>query len=162
MESRNRRAFVEQIPLIRIIVILFSVPRALLIKSKKYENLARVHFIPNLKVRVFVTLRTPDVITRPTVNRTRKRYCEEGLDSAINDKPRSGAPPKIDGTIEAQVTLLACSKPPEGKSTWTLKLLADKIVEMEVVESISAMTIQRILKKAKPNLGRKLDGVLAR
>jgi hypothetical protein len=62
MESRNRRAFVEQIPLIRIIVILFSVPRALLIKSKKYENLARVHFIPNLKVRVFVTLRTPDVI----------------------------------------------------------------------------------------------------
>lgn len=101
-------------------------------------------------------------ITRPTVNRTRKRYCEEGLDSSISDKPRSGAPPKIDGTIEAQVTLLACSKPPEGKSTWTLKLLADKIVEMEVVESISAMTIQRILKKAKPNLGRKLDGVLAR
>jgi len=101
-------------------------------------------------------------ITRPTVNRTRKRYCEEGLDSAINDKPRSGAPPKIDGTIEAQVTLLACSKPPEGKSTWTLKLLADKIVEMEVVESISAMTVQRILKKAKPSLGRRLDGVLAR
>ena len=101
-------------------------------------------------------------ITRPTVNRTRKRYCEEILDSAINDKPRSCAPLKIDGTIEAQVTLLACSKPPEGKSTWTLKLLADKIVEMEVVESISAMTIQRILKKAKPNLGRKLDGVLAR
>ena len=101
-------------------------------------------------------------ITRPTVNRTRKRYCEEGLDSSISDKPRSGAPPKIDGTIEAQVTLLACSKPPEGKSTWTLKLLADKIVEMEVVESISAMTIQRVLKKAKPNLGRKLDGVLAR
>lgn len=56
-------------------------------------------------------------ITRPTVNRTRKRYCQEGSDSAINDKPRSGAPPKIDGTIEAQVTLLACSKPPEGKST---------------------------------------------
>jgi transposase len=101
-------------------------------------------------------------ITRPTVNRTRKRYCQEGLDSAINDKPRSGAPPKIDGTIEAQVTLLACSKPPEGKSTWTLKLLADKLVEMEVVESISTMSIQRILKKAKPSLGRRLDGVLAR
>jgi transposase len=101
-------------------------------------------------------------ITRPTVNRTRKRYCQEGLDSAINDKPRSGAPPKIDGTIEAQVTFLACSKPPEGKSTWTLKLLADKLVEMEVIESISTMTVQRILKKAKPSLGRRLDGVLAR
>ncbi len=53
--------------------------------------------------------------TRVTVNRIRKRYCQEGLDSAINEKPRSGAPPKIDGTIEAQVTLLACSEPPEGK-----------------------------------------------
>ncbi len=84
------------------------------------------------------------------------------MDSAINEKPRSGAPPKIDGTIEAQVTLLACSKPPEGKSTWTLKLLADKIVELEVIESISTMTVQRILKKARPSLGRRLDGVLAR
>jgi transposase len=101
-------------------------------------------------------------ITRPTVNRTRKRYCQEGLDSAINDKPRSGAPPKIDGTIEAQVTLLACSEPPEGRSTWTLQLLADKLVELEVIDSISTMSIQRILKKAKPSLGRKFAGVLAR
>ena len=101
-------------------------------------------------------------VSRPTVNHIRKRYCQEGLDSAINEKPRSGAPPKIDGTIEAQVTLLACSKPPEGKSTWTLKLLADKIVELEVIESISTMTVQRILKKARPSIGRRLDGVLAR
>jgi len=101
-------------------------------------------------------------VSRPTVNHIRKRYSQEGLDSAINEKPRSGAPPKIDGTIEAQVTLLACSKPPEGKSTWTLKLLADKIVELEVIESISTMTVQRILKKARPSLGRRLDGVLAR
>jgi hypothetical protein len=63
MESRNRQAFVEQIPLIRIIVILFSVPReSLLINLGKYENRARVHFIPNLNVGVFVTLLTPDVI----------------------------------------------------------------------------------------------------
>jgi putative transposase len=101
-------------------------------------------------------------VSRPTVNHIRKRYCQEGLDSAINEKPRSGAPPKIDGTIESQVTLLACSKPPEGKSTWTLKLLADKLVEMEVIESISTMSVQRILKKARPSLGRRLDGVLAR
>jgi transposase len=101
-------------------------------------------------------------VSRPTVNHIRKRYCQEGLDSAINEKPRSGAPPKIDGTIESQVILLACSKPPEGKSTWTLKLLADKLVELEVIESISTMTVQRILKKARPSLGRRLDGVLAR
>jgi len=86
-------------------------------------------------------------ITRPTVNSIRKRYCQEGLDSALNDKPRSGAPPKIDGTIEAQVTLLACSEPPEGRSSWTLRLLADKLVELKVIDSISAMSVQRILKK---------------
>jgi hypothetical protein len=100
--------------------------------------------------------------TVPRVNRIRKRYCQEGLNSAINEKPRSGASPKIDGTIEAQVTLLACSEPPEGRSTWTLKLLADRLVELEAIESISAMSIQRILKKAKPSHGRRLDGVLAR
>lgn len=100
--------------------------------------------------------------TRPTVNRIRKRYYQEGLDSAINDKPRSGAPPKIDGTIEAQVTLLACSEPPEGRSSWTLQLIADKLVELEAIDSISAMSIQRILKKVRPSRGRRLDGVLAR
>jgi transposase len=100
--------------------------------------------------------------TRPTVNRIRKRYFQEGLDSAINDKPRSGAPPKIDGRIEAQVTLLACSEPPEGRSTWTLQLLADKLVELEAIDSISTMSIQRILKKVKRSRGRKFDGVLAR
>ncbi len=100
--------------------------------------------------------------TRPTVNRIRKRYCQEGLNSAINEKPRSGAPPKINGTIEAQVTLLACSEPPEGRSSWTMQLLADKLVELEAIESISAMSIQRILKKVKPSPGRRFDGVLAR
>jgi transposase len=97
--------------------------------------------------------------TRPTVNRIRKRYCQEGLDSAINEKPRSGAPPKIDGTVEAQVTLLACSEPPEGRSTWTMQLLADKAVELGTIDSISAMSVQRILKKVKPSHGRRLDGV---
>ncbi len=100
--------------------------------------------------------------TRVTVNRIRKRYCQEGLDSAINEKQRSGAPSKIDGTIETQVTLLACSEPPEGRSTWTLQLLADKLVELEAIDSISTMSVQRILKKARPSHGRKLDGVLAR
>lgn len=101
-------------------------------------------------------------ITKPTVNQIRKRYCQEGLDSAINDKPRSGAPPKIDGTIEAQVTLLACSEPPESRSSWTLQLLADKLVELKLIDSISAMSVQRTLKKARPSHGRRFDGVSAR
>jgi len=85
--------------------------------------------------------------SRTTVNRIRKRYCQEGLSFAIDEKTRIGRPPKIDGTIEAQTTLLACSEPPEGRSAWTLKLIADKLVELEAIDSISTMSVQRILKK---------------
>ncbi len=85
--------------------------------------------------------------TIPRVYRTRKRYYQEGLDSAINEKSRSGAPPKIDGIVEAQATLLACSDPPEGRSTWTLQLIADRLVELKMIDSISAMSVHRILKK---------------
>jgi transposase len=75
------------------------------------------------------------------------------LDSALHEKARSGAPSKIDGRIEAELTLLACSDPPDGRSKWTVRLLADKLVEIEVVDSISHMSVQRLLKKMKLNLG---------
>ena len=87
------------------------------------------------------------------MSRIRKRYCESGLDSALHEKARSGAPPKIDGRIEAQLVLLACSEPPDGRSRWTVRLLADKLVEMEVVESFSHMSVQRLLRKMKLSLG---------
>ena len=92
-------------------------------------------------------------VSKSTSNRIRKRYCESGLESALNEKARSGAPTKIDGRIEAKLTLIACSELPEGKSKWTVRLLADKLVEMEVVDSISHMSVQRLLKKMKLNLG---------
>jgi transposase len=92
-------------------------------------------------------------VSKSTVSRIRKRYCEGGLDSALHEKARSGAPPKIDGRIEAQLTLLACSEPPDGRSRWTVRLLADRLVEMEVIEAISHMSVQRLLKKMKLNLG---------
>jgi transposase len=93
------------------------------------------------------------IVSKSTVGRIRKRYHEGGLDFALNEKARSGAPPKIDGRIEAELTLLACSEPPDGRSKWTVRLLADKLVELEVIESISHMSVQRQLKKMKLNLG---------
>ena len=90
---------------------------------------------------------------KSTVCRIRKRYCEGGLDFALSEKPRSSAPTKIDGKIRAKITMLALSEPPEGRSKWTLNLLADKLVEMEVVDSISNMTVQRVLKKMNLSLG---------
>jgi transposase len=92
-------------------------------------------------------------VSKSTVSRIRKRYCEGGLDFALNEKPRSGAPRKIDGRVEAQLTLLACSDPPEGRSRWTVKLLTDRLVELGFVDSISHMSVQRLLKKMKLSLG---------
>jgi transposase len=92
-------------------------------------------------------------VSKSTVSRIRTRYCEVDLDFALHEKARSGAPPKIDSRIEAQLTLLACSEPPDGRSKWTVRLLADKLVEMEVIDSISHMSVQRLLKKKKLSLG---------
>ena len=92
-------------------------------------------------------------MSKSTANRIRKRYCEGGLEFALHEKARSGAPSKIDGRIEAKLTRIACSEPPDGRSKWTVRLLADKLVEMEVVESISHMSVQRLLKKMKSNHG---------
>ena len=72
---------------------------------------------------------------------------------SLSEKPHSGAPTKIDGKIQAKITMLALSEPPDGRSKWTLNLLADKLVEMEVVDSISNMTVQRVLKKMNLSLG---------
>src|SRR6185312_14177022 len=72
-----------------------------------------------------------------TVSNTCRRYVEEGLEPAINEKPRSGAPTLFDGKLRAKITALACSTPPEGRSRWSLRLLSDKAVELDLVDSIS-------------------------
>ncbi len=86
-------------------------------------------------------------VARNTVRTVRSRYLQEGLQAAINERPRTGAPKKFDGRLKAKITALACSEPPEGRSRWTLRLLADKAVELEITDSISHQTVKRILKK---------------
>ena len=85
-------------------------------------------------------------VTAETVGSWRKRYESEGL-SGLMDKPRSGRPPTIDGMQRAQVTALACSEAPKGYSDWSLRLLANKVVELGVCESISHTQVGNILKK---------------
>ncbi len=77
------------------------------------------------------------------------RYLAEGLEAAINEKPRSGAPTIFEGKLKAKITALACTTPPEGRSQWSLRLLADKAVELALIDSISHTDIGRILKKTK-------------
>ncbi len=82
-----------------------------------------------------------------TVQRTRRRYVQDGLDAAMNECPRPGARRKLDGKQEATLVALACSTPPEDSVTWTMQLLADKLVGLKVVDAISDETVRRTLKK---------------
>ena len=86
-----------------------------------------------------------------TVERTRQRYVEGGLEAALNEQPRSGRPPGINGEERAKITSLACSTPPEGYGRWSLRLLADKAVELELVAAISHQSVDNILKKTNSN-----------
>jgi transposase len=91
--------------------------------------------------------------SRGTVINVKKRYLEGGLEAALHDKPRPGVRPKITGDVEAHLIALTCSDPPEGYGQWTLRLLANRLVELELVESISHTAVGKVLKKTNSSLG---------
>lgn len=86
-----------------------------------------------------------------TVERVRERFVTEGLDAALKPKARPRPPrePVLDGAAEAKLIALACSATPDGRKAWTLRLLADKLVELEVVPAVSHETVRRTLKKTR-------------
>lgn len=88
-----------------------------------------------------------------TVERIRKRFVEEGLEAALSERPRPGATRKLNGHQEAYLVALACSDPPEGKKRWSMRLLADRLVEIGMVDGISDETVRRTLKKGTLNRG---------
>ena len=100
-----------------------------------------------------------DVTTR-TVGNVRRRFVEGGPTAALNRKPQC-RPSKVrllDGRAEARLVALACSVPPAGRDHWTLQLLADRLVELRVVDAVSADTVGRCLKKTRPSRGRWSSG----
>ena len=91
---------------------------------------------------------------RATVERVRRRFVEEGLQVALERKKRPAAQPRVmDGKAEAHLVALACSGPPQGRARWTLHLLADRMVQLRYVESVSHETVRRTLKKTSSSLG---------
>ena len=84
-----------------------------------------------------------------TVERLRKRFVEEGLEAALTERPRPGGHRKLDGTQEALLSALACSTPPEGRTCWTMQLLANQLIALRVVDAISDETVRRTLKKTR-------------
>ena len=92
--------------------------------------------------------------SRLSVERVRKRFVVEGIESALNPKVQKRyRPKKLDGEGEAFLIATACSSAPEGRSDWTLQLLADRLIECEIVDSISAEAVRQTLKKTNLNLG---------
>ena len=87
-----------------------------------------------------------------TIFNIRRRYHRGGLERAIQEAARSGQPSKFNGKSMAKITAIACSKPPEGHARWSLRLLADSVVELDIVESISYQSIRNILKKTNSSL----------
>lgn len=88
-----------------------------------------------------------------TVYSVRRHFHTEGLQRAVYHKKSPGRPPRITGEVQAKLAMLACSTPPEGRDRWTLKLLADKMVELEYIEAISDQAVHYTLKKTNSNPG---------
>jgi transposase len=87
-------------------------------------------------------------VSLATIHRIRRTFVEEGLDAALNRRPqRRHRARRLDGVQEAQLIALTCSQPPEGQARWTLRVLADKMVELEYIDSVSHETIRQVLKK---------------
>ncbi len=94
-----------------------------------------------------------------TVERVRERFVEEGLEAALTrHRPRSPRLRKLDGEQEARLIALVCSSPEEGQEGWTLQLLANKLVELHIVESIARETIRQVLKKTNSSPGLRHSG----
>jgi transposase len=93
-------------------------------------------------------------VTSRSIEHLKKRFVEEGIEAALDRKPREKPPRevKFDGAFEARLITLACSEAPEGRRRWTVRLLADKAIELRLAETVSHMTVQRVLKKMNLSL----------
>lgn len=100
-------------------------------------------------------------VTPETVGKTRQRFEERGMES-LYDQPRSGRPVKLDGRAEAHLVALACSAPPEGRAHWAMQLLADQIVTLGLVDSVSDETVRRVLKNKRSSPGSVASGASLR
>lgn len=119
---------------------------------------ARVLLLADRRLRDGEIANATGVSSR-TVQRIRRRFHEGGLNQALHDRPRPGAVPILDGPAEAYLIALACSDPPAGAAHWTMQVLADRLVELAVVPSISDETVRRSLKKVTSSPGATSSGV---
>jgi hypothetical protein len=144
-------------------IYLDAEERILLVQlTRKGESSARVQMRARILLlcdrshgdkRTLVTVADGAVCSVGTVRNVKHNYFAGGVEAALYERPRPGAAPKFTGEDEAHLTLLACSQPPTGHAQWTLRLLADQMVELGYVDEISHVTVGKILKKTNCSLG---------
>jgi len=88
------------------------------------------------------------MVSSAHVGRIRRTFIKDGMNAALYDQPRSGGKPKITGDIEAKMIMLACSNPPEGHDRWTVQLIRDTMIELQIIDSISRVAVGNHLKKS--------------
>lgn len=124
-------------------------------KNAREINRARILLLANdgLKIK---EIKQALGVSQTTICKVRNNYNRQAHDTIldfIQDKPRSGRPLKLDSRVAAKVSMIACSQPPTGSARWTLHLIADKLVQLEVVESISHESVRQLLKKTNSSPG---------
>jgi transposase len=139
-------------------------------ERERLERLTRKGTAPVRMVRRAQTLllaaeerRDEDIATAlhigvSTVERTRQRCVEEGVEASLRERPRPGARPKLGPKERAFVVALACTKPPEGRERWTMGLLAERVVELKIVPDITDESIRRLLKSTSSSRGSRSSG----
>ena len=145
--SKEERQSLERLVATKRVAAVKSLRARMLLKADVSEG--RAGWTDDAIVEAFE-------VSLSTVHRLRQRLVEEGLDAALTRKPRSPRPPKIDGEKEARLVMLACSEPPAGRTRWTLELLADKMMQLWVVESLSRETVRLRLKFSQVKVLRSL------
>lgn len=128
-----------------------------IVKKEKEINRARILLLLDKDEKIENIADILD-ISLSTVAKIKKRYLDEGLESAVYDRPRSGQPKKYEVDKETEIIALACTDPPEGCKRWTLRLLAETLREKEGFESVTRETVRIVLKKAQLDLGSKKCG----
>ena len=124
-------------------------------KNAREINRARILLLANQGTRV-KDIKQALGVSQTTICNVRNNYNRQEHDHIldfIKDKPRSGRPIKLDSRVEAKVSMIACSEPPVGAARWTLHMIADKLVKLEAVESISHESVRQLLKKTNSSPG---------
>lgn len=98
-------------------------------------------------------------VNQATITQIAKRFVENGVEAALGRKEQVNRHRKIDGKVEAHIVAITCSEPPKGREHWTLQLIADELVRLQIIDSISDTAVLNTLKKTNSNLGRRKNGV---